>query len=673
MTEEAQFNDEKLRCKEMKSIRRKITVCLIATVVITMVAVGAVSITLTYRSTIATVDRMLSETAVLAAERIGQELTAYKNVAMDTGCIPQLSDAAVPVEEKRAIIDERVGMHGFQRGNVIGLDGISLFDGKDYSDREYVREAMSGNVYVSEPLISKITGELSIMVAAPIYAGGSRSAGIAGVVYFVPPETFLNDIVSSIQVSETSRAYMINKSGDTIADTTLDTITTQNVEREAQSDSSLKELAAIHAEMRQGKNGFGSYHTAAGPWYTAYAPVDGTDGWSVAVTAMKKDYLADTYAGMLINVLAIIVSVAASIVVALKLSGSISNPMRACAQRMKQLAEGDLTSPVPQASGQDETAELTRTTAEMVTGLNTIINDIGYLLTEMANQNLDIQSDHREAYVGGFQSILLSMRTLKVELSNTMRQIEGAAGQVSSASGQVSVGAQTLSQGAMEQASAVEQLAATINDISNSAGKTATAAEEAGRFVGQAGGQLGVSVEHVKELNAAMEKISKSSEEISRIIAAIENIAFQTNILALNAAVEAARAGSAGKGFAVVADEVRNLASKSDEAAKATKELIEGSIAAVNEGSRAVGMVTDSLEQTSIYAGHVTAQMDIVVKAVEAQTASLAQVTEGVNQISAVVQTNSATAQESAAASEELSAEAASLKQLVDRFTLASD
>ena len=673
MTEEAQFNDEKLRCKEMKSIRRKITVCLIATVVITMVAVGAVSITLTYRSTIATVDRMLSETAVLAAERIGQELTAYKNVAMDTGCIPQLSDAAVPVEEKRAIIDERVGMHGFQRGNVIGLDGISLFDGKDYSDREYVREAMSGNVYVSEPLISKITGELSIMVAAPIYAGGSRSAGIAGVVYFVPPETFLNDIVSSIQVSETSRAYMINKSGDTIADTTLDTITTQNVEREAQSDSSLKELAAIHAEMRQGKNGFGSYHTAAGPWYTAYAPVDGTDGWSVAVTAMKKDYLADTYAGMLINVLAIIVSVAASVAVALKLSGSISNPMRACAQRMKQLAEGDLTSPVPQASGQDETAELTRTTAEMVTGLNTIINDIGYLLTEMANQNLDIQSDHREAYVGGFQSILLSMRTLKVELSNTMRQIEGAAGQVSSASGQVSVGAQTLSQGAMEQASAVEQLAATINDISNSAGKTATAAEEAGRFVGQAGGQLGVSVEHVKELNAAMEKISKSSEEISRIIAAIENIAFQTNILALNAAVEAARAGSAGKGFAVVADEVRNLASKSDEAAKATKELIEGSIAAVNEGSRAVGMVTDSLEQTSIYAGHVTAQMDIVVKAVEAQTASLAQVTEGVNQISAVVQTNSATAQESAAASEELSAEAASLKQLVDRFTLASD
>ena len=657
----------------MKSIRKKITVCLMATVLIALIAVGSSSIALNYRSTIMTVEQMMSETAVLAAERIEQELTAYKNVAMDTGCIPQLSDAAVSVEEKRAIIDERISMHGFQRGNVIGADGISVFDGKDYSDREYVKQAMQGNVYVSEPLVSKITGEKSIMVAAPLYTGGVQGAEIAGVVYFVPPETFLNDIVSSIQVSANSRAYMINKTGDTIADITLETITTQNIETEAQSDSSLEQLAAIHAEMRQGKNGFGSYKNTDGTRYAAYAPVGGTDGWSVAVTALKTDYLKDTYFGMIINVLVILISILASIVVALKLSVNISAPMRACAERMKLLVEGDLESPVPESTGRDETAELTRSTAEMVRGLNTIIYDISYLLTEMAGKNFDIQSSHREAYVGDFQNILLSMRTLKVELSNTMRQINISANQVSSASGQVSNGAQTLSHGAMQQASSIQELAATIADISESAKKTAAAAEEAGNFVGKAGAQLGISVEHVKELNVAMEKISNSSEEISKIITTIENIAFQTNILALNAAVEAARAGTAGKGFAVVADEVRNLASKSDEAAKATKELIENSISVVGEGSEAVGKVTAALEQTSQHAGNVSAQMDVVVEAIEKQTTALGQVNDGIDQISSVVQTNSATAEESAAASQQLSAEASSLKTLVDQFTLAKD
>lgn len=657
----------------MKSIRKKITTSLMATVLIALIAVGASSITLNYRSTLATVEEMMSETAVLAAERIEQELTAYKNVAMDTGHIAQLSDENVSLDEKRAIINERVDMHGFQRGNIINSDGISIFDGKDYSDREYVQQAMQGNVYVSEPLISKVTGELSIMVAAPLYAGGDGNSAIKGVVYFVPQETFLNDIVSSIKVSESCRAYMLNKSGVTIADTTLETITTQNIEKEAEKDDSLKELASLHMNMCQGKSGFGSFRRDKEDWFLAYSPVNGTEGWSVAVTALKTDYLADTYFGIIINLIVIAASILASIIVALKLSNNISLPMRACAERMKLLAEGDLSSPVPQVKGRDETAELTRSTADMVNGLNTIIHDIGYLLNEMANKNFDIQSGHREEYVGDFQSILHSMRNLKIELSNTMHQIDVSAGQVSSASDQVSSGAQSLSQGTMEQASSVEELAATITEISESASQTAVAAKEAGEFVNQAGAQLGSSMEYVKDLNTAMRKISTSSEEIAKIIDTIESIAFQTNILALNAAVEAARAGTSGKGFAVVADEVRNLASKSDSAAKATKELIESSILAVNEGTQVVDHVTNALELTSSIAGNVTTKMDTVVGEVEDQTAAIQQVTEGIDQISSVVQTNSATSQQSAAASEELSAEADSLKKLVDLFVLAKD
>ena len=657
----------------MKSIRRKITVCLMATVLIALAAVGASSIILNYRSTIATVDQMMTQTAVLAAERIEEELIAYKNVAMDTGRITQLADSDTPLEEKRSIIDERASLHGFQRGNVIGLDGISIFDGKDYSDREYVQQAMQGNVYVSEPLISKITGELSIMVAAPLYENGIHGSSIVGVVYFVPPETFLNDIVSSIQIGENSRAYMINKTGDTIADIVLDTITVQNIGTEAQNDSSLKDLAAIHESMCRGENGFGSYDSPEGKMFLAYAPVNGTDGWSIAVAAPQLNYLSSTYQGMTINIIVMAASVVISIVVALLLAGSISKPMKACAKRMQLLVEGDLDTPVPAVSGRDETAMLARSTASLVEGLGTVINDISYLMTQLANQNLNIRTQHGEAYVGSFQNILLSMRHMKESLSDVLMQVHGSAGQVSSASQQLSAGAQTLSQGSVEQASAVEELASQVTEISEQAIETAKSAVDVRSQTHLAGEAISHCNQQMQSLTNAMDRIQTCSNEIGKILKTIEDIAFQTNILSLNAAVEAARAGEAGKGFAVVAEEVRTLAGKSAEAAKNTSVLIERSSEAVREGNGIARETADSLLEVVASVQTVAVSMDHIAAASDEQSSAVHQVSEGINQISMVVQNNSATAQQSASASEQLSAEATGLNQLVNRFTLPTD
>ncbi len=656
----------------MKSIRTKITVCIILTVLIGLVTSGSLSIMLNYNNTMSTVEQMMSQTAVLAAGRVQQELKAYKNVVMEVGGIPQLSDPEVSVEEKQAIIDERISMHGFRRGNIVGADGISIFDGNDYSDREYVRQAMQGNVFVSEPLISKITGELSIMVAAPLYSEGNYGKSIVGVVYFVPHETFLNDIVSAIQVGENSRAYMINKSGDTIADITLDTITVQNIEAEAKSDSSLQELAAIHAKMRQGQNGFGSYINGEDKMFATYAPVLDTDGWSIAVTAPQINYLASTRDVIVINIIMIIVSILISVIVALVLALNIGRPMKACVERMKLLVAGDLETPMPNITNKDETGMLVRSTETLVEGLRIVIHDISYLLNEMANQNLDVHTEHEEVYVGSFQDILLSMRNMRIELSSAMRQVNHSAEEVANASNQLSSSAQTLSQGTVEQASSVQELATRISMISEEVKNTASGALNVRSQTHQTGEEVFLCNQKMQNLVEAMTKIQTSSEEIEKILKTIDDIAFQTNILALNAAVEAARAGSAGKGFAVVAQEVRELAGKSAQAAKDTSDLIANSTNAVHTGTEIAQSTADILLGVVGSIQSVVDAIDHIAIVSNEQSESVEQVSEGINQISVVVQSNSATAEQGAAASEQLSAEAACLKELVNHFTLAS-
>ena len=656
----------------MKSIRTKITVCLILTVLLGLFASGYASIMLNYNNTMATVENMMSQTAVLAAGRAQQELAAYKNVVMEVGCIPQLSDPEVPVEEKQAIIDERVSMHGFRRGNIVGVDGISIFDGNDYSDREYVRQAMDGKVFVSEPLVSKITGELSIMVAAPLYSEGNSGQSIVGVVYFVPHETFLNDIVSAIQIGENSRAYMINKSGGTIADITLDTITVQNIEAEAQNDSSLQELAAIHAEMRQGKNGFGSYIDGEDKMFAAYAPVPDTDGWSIAVTAPQINYLASTRDAMVINIAVIVGSILISVIAALLLANNIGKPMKACVKRMKLLVEGDLETPMPKIANRDETGVLVRSTETLVEGLRIVINDISYLLNEMAHQNLDVHTKHEEVYVGSFQNILHSMRNMRIELNGAMRQVNHSAEEVANASSHLSASAQMLSQGTTEQAGSVQELAAKISMISEEVKNTASGALNVRSQTHQTGEKVFLCNQKMQNLVEAMKKIQARSEEIEKILKTIDDIAFQTNILSLNAAVEAARAGSAGAGFAVVAEEVRSLAGKSAEAAKNTSNLIANSTEAVHMGTEIAQNTADVLLGVVDSIQSVVDAIDHIAIISNEQSQSVEQVSEGINQISVVVQSNSATAEEGAAASEQLSAEAACLKGLVDQFTLAS-
>ena len=342
----------------------------------------------------------------------------------------------------------------------------------------------------------------------------------------------------------------------------------------------------------------------------------------------------------------------------------VVKPILIITENSKPLNEGRLHLDLHYTS-QNELGRLANDLEQSMRRIDSYVEDINRIMAQFSDGNFDVQTS--TPFIGDFQSIETSINSFTANISQAFAKIRRAEQQVSGNAEQLSGGAQSLAQGATEQASAVEELQATLEELRNTAQsnvRTAAEAQQNARLTTQ---QVQVSSEQMTQMVSAMEDITHASQQIDKIIATIENIAFQTNILALNAAVEAARAGTAGKGFAVVADEVRNLATKSDQA---TKELIENSVQATQRGRQIVGGVSESLEKTLQLVVQSSEGIGVIAGAVEGEAMSIAQVAEGIAQISAVVQSNSASSEESAAVSSELFTQVRVLEDQTNRFRL---
>ncbi len=371
------------------------------------------------------------------------------------------------------------------------------------------------------------------------------------------------------------------------------------------------------------------------------------------------------FIGIAIGLLMIVIS---SFTLIIFISNSISKPITAVKQMAFEMEHGNLHGNITSSDsiGRNEIGDLAESISTAIMILDRYVGDISNMMREMSEGNFGYESE--VTYTGDFVSIGESAETLRARMKDVIESINVSADEVYNGSEQISNGASVLADGTTRQAAASQELSASLDDISRNISFNANNAEKAQELSNSSIKMVNKQNEEIGNMLEAMDNIENSAAEISKIIKAIEDIAFQTNILALNAAVEAARAGAAGKGFAVVADEVRNLANKSAEAANNTSVLIGGCIDAVNHGSAIANKTAEAMKRVIAITNETNELIEGIAQQTIKQEESVRQVKTGIDQISDVIQQNSATAEESAASCEQLNAQALTLRDKIAIF-----
>lgn len=567
-------------------------------------------------------------------------------------------------QRQEALLDYEMFLLADKNGNFKATQG----DDGNVSDREYFSRAMSGAVVVSEPVVSKATGQRIIVVAAPVRDAEGNIIGVVGATVELSE---ISKMINAERFLDTGYAYMIDTKGVMVAhpdDAMLGTNMQEHNE---------KSLAQFTRVMVSGGSGTGEYSFNGELKVAGFAAVK-SSAWSIAVTAGHNEVMKDLFELEKIAFTVAPVAIIIIFVVTILLIRRALKPVNRMVEATREVAGGNLKVKVDVKSA----------------------DEIG-MLAENFNQMIE-----------KMRGLLEEMKEMGMSVAASSEQLNVSSEEVTKSTEQVATAVSELAKGATEQATTTEKssgqliqitegLSAISQDMALSEQKASTARESVMQ------GEQAVRLQEAKMLESkkassnvevVVTLLSQKSVQIGQIIEVIREIAERTNLLSLNAAIEAARAGEQGRGFAVVADEIRGLAEQSKQSVIQIRELVKevqadvektvGEIdvsrkvlvdqeVALNETVKAFASISGVVSDIagSIHSvSSLTAELSVSSKEVSdavTEIASIAQQTAaGTQEVAASTEQQTAIMEQISNSAEELSNMANSLRESIDRFNV---